>query len=276
MFVRRPYIKEENVEHIDWLFTEYEPPATEIQAYLLKVPQLKFYLPNDSVKNEWMLLENTYTANGTENFLKIGCFVPEKDIETINKKRAELDGTGMQYKTSSKKRSKKDDELFRKQINEFSKKRNQINGKADRTFFLFDDFCLSPIQADGTHRTDEPDKIPEVGTTIKMENVFFETGQSILLETSYTELNKITDMLNKYVSLEIQVKGHTDNTGDKTENLNLSEARAKAVVAYLVNKGVEPSRLSYKGYGSSVPIANNNTEDGKALNRRVEFTVRKK
>lgn len=276
MFVRCPDVREEKVEHIDWLFSEKEPQANDIQAYLAELPQLKFYLPKDSSNNEWMSLENKYTADGTEAFLKIGRFVPEEEIMMIRKKRAEMDASYAKLKAkSSKKRNAKEEEEFRKQINELTKKRKGPVNPA-RTQFLFDDLCLCPIQADGTFQLDEPTAIPEIGVTVKMDNIFFETGKYQLLEISFEELNKLVEMMKGSKTLEIKVKGHTDNVGDKIENIKLSEQRAKTVVDYLILKGIQPERLSYKGYGGAFPVANNKTEEGRAMNRRVEFTIQKK
>jgi outer membrane protein OmpA-like peptidoglycan-associated protein len=74
-------------------------------------------------------------------------------------------------------------------------------------------------------------------------------------------------------SLKVEISGHTDNLGNATENIKLSTNRAKAVVDYLVNKGIAANRLTYKGFGSTKPIADNGTEKGRAKNRRTEFTV---
>jgi outer membrane protein OmpA-like peptidoglycan-associated protein len=80
-------------------------------------------------------------------------------------------------------------------------------------------------------------------------------------------------LLNKNPKLTIEISGHTDNQGSKTYNQNLSQNRSKSVYDYLVNKGISASRLTYKGYGDTMPISENNTEEGRALNRRTEFKV---
>ena len=88
------------------------------------------------------------------------------------------------------------------------------------------------------------------------------------------------DKLGKYLSENantvIEISGHTDNIGDKEHNQELSTARAKAVADYLVSKGIEVKRITYKGYGSTRPIASNDTEEGKAQNRRVEIKIEKR
>ena len=81
------------------------------------------------------------------------------------------------------------------------------------------------------------------------------------------------DILQKKPSLQIRISGHTDNIGDASYNQELSQARAQAVVDYLLEKGIKTERLSASGFGQSLPIADNNTEEGRQLNRRVELTV---
>jgi len=79
--------------------------------------------------------------------------------------------------------------------------------------------------------------------------------------------------LNDNPNLEIEIGGHTDNIGSVAYNLELSRERAKAVTLYLVSKGIRISRIKFKGYGRSIPIASNETEEGRQLNRRVEFKI---
>ena len=74
---------------------------------------------------------------------------------------------------------------------------------------------------------------------------------------------------------KIKVKGHTDNRGTADFNMKLSNDRAKAVVDYLIKRGVSPSKLTYEGYGMSLPLTDNDTEEGRSLNRRVEFEILK-
>jgi len=111
------------------------------------------------------------------------------------------------------------------------------------------------------------------GSRIELRNLFFETDSYELKEESEDELNSLYELLNKYPGISIQINGYTDNTGSEKRNLYLSENRAKAVVDYLKEKGIREERLKYKGYGSDNPIATNETEEGRAKNRRVEFVV---
>ena len=94
-----------------------------------------------------------------------------------------------------------------------------------------------------------------------------------MLPESYSELNKLYGLLENNPKLEVKIEGYTDNKGNKQNNLILSEKRAKAVVNYLISKGINKSRLKYIGYGSSKPKLNNETSKGRAANRRVEFVI---
>jgi OmpA-OmpF porin, OOP family len=99
----------------------------------------------------------------------------------------------------------------------------------------------------------------------------FETGKSDIKAESQTIIDQVNEMLTANPSLKISIEGHTDNVGTQASNKTLSENRAKAVMNSLVSKGIEKSRLSSKGWGQDKPIADNNSEEGKAKNRRVEI-----
>jgi len=113
----------------------------------------------------------------------------------------------------------------------------------------------------------------EVGTKVVLENIFFETNKATLKPESYPQLEQVLKFLNSNPSVRMELSGHTDNTGSLKLNTNLSQARAESVVKYLVERGVAPSRLDAKGYAFSQPIAPNNTAEGRAKNRRVEFKI---
>jgi len=112
-----------------------------------------------------------------------------------------------------------------------------------------------------------------VGTKIVLRNIFFDFDKATLRPASTAELERLYELLVKFPSLKIEISGHTDNKGSADYNKNLSEKRAKAVVDYLINKGINASRLVYAGYGFDRPIESNDTEEGRQLNRRTEFEV---
>jgi flagellar motor protein MotB len=113
----------------------------------------------------------------------------------------------------------------------------------------------------------------KVGANVVLNNVFFNSNSFALLSESKVELDRLADLLVKNPTVKIEIGGHTDNVGADDANLLLSENRAKAVVEYIVSKGIEASRVSAKGYGETVAIGDNTTEQGRAKNRRTEFKI---
>jgi OmpA-OmpF porin, OOP family len=116
----------------------------------------------------------------------------------------------------------------------------------------------------------------EVGITVRLKNIYFAFDKTELKKESFTELNKVVDFLKENHSVEIEISGHTDNKGSDEYNQNLSQGRSQSVVNYLVSQGINEGRLTAHGYGESKPIDTNDTVEGQANNRRVEFTVVKK
>jgi outer membrane protein OmpA-like peptidoglycan-associated protein len=113
----------------------------------------------------------------------------------------------------------------------------------------------------------------ELGENVVLNNIFFDTDKWELKPESEVELKKLVVLLKDNPNMKIEIAGHTDNIGSREHNLTLSENRAKAVCDYLVSKGISRGRLTYKGYGFDKPIGTNDTEEGRALNRRTEFTI---
>lgn len=111
------------------------------------------------------------------------------------------------------------------------------------------------------------------GSKIILYNTFFKSGKSDLSPESFSELNRVARMFEKYPNLVIEISGHTDNRGSVTVNKRISLARAKAVVDYLIGQGVKPSNLKAVGYYFLQPVANNKTADGRQQNRRVEAKI---
>ena len=103
----------------------------------------------------------------------------------------------------------------------------------------------------------------------------FKTGSSVIEPASEALLNSVADIANRCGAIKFEISGHTDNIGDARENLRLSQERAQAVRAYLQLKGVHPARMSIKGFGGERPIKPNDTEAGRAANRRIEFRFNK-
>ena len=115
----------------------------------------------------------------------------------------------------------------------------------------------------------------EVGATVNLRDVLFEQGKTALLPQSYPELDLVIGFLKANPKVKIELSGHTDNRGIPAQNLKLSQARVEKVKSYLVSKGIDKKRITGKGYGGNRPIASNDTEETRLLNRRVEFTILK-
>ena len=145
----------------------------------------------------------------------------------------------------------------------------------NRKGFLFytDLYELSKEKSDSTYKKDIGLQPIEMGASLAFKNIQFETNSFELKPVSFIELDKLVQLLNDNPTLKIEISGHTDNVGAPADNLALSNNRAKSVVNYLIGKGVASSRLVAKGYGETKPIADNNTEEGKAKNRRTELKV---
>ena len=139
--------------------------------------------------------------------------------------------------------------------------------------FYSDNFSLIDKNIDSSLVINIPLQPIEAGATIVLKNIFFDVNKFQLKQESLIELDKLVMLLNDNPKLKIQISGHTDNVGRDADNLTLSLNRAKAVTSYLLGKGVDPKRISSKGYGASKPLSNNDTEQGKALNRRTELSV---
>lgn len=119
-------------------------------------------------------------------------------------------------------------------------------------------------------------KVERVGEGIEVEfnnKILFNIDSYALSTAAQGSLNDLVTILNKYPDTNIEVQGHTDNTGTDAHNMTLSENRANAVANYLKSNGVASSRVTTKGFGESAPKYDNNTEDGRAQNRRVEFLI---
>lgn len=109
--------------------------------------------------------------------------------------------------------------------------------------------------------------------SIVLNNIFFDVDKFDLKSESVAELNTVLSLMKANPGMVVEISGHTDNTGSAAHNKELSENRAKAVVNYLKNAGIAASRLQFKGYGADQPVADNNTEAGRARNRRIEMRV---
>lgn len=109
--------------------------------------------------------------------------------------------------------------------------------------------------------------------TFTLDNVYFDSGKSSLKSESFKELNELLEYMTLKKALKIEIAGHTDDVGDDAANMQLSDERAKAVKAYLVKKGITSDRIKTSAFGETQPVADNETPEGRAKNRRIEVNV---
>lgn len=131
-------------------------------------------------------------------------------------------------------------------------------------------------QAEELQRDLEGAKVERVGEGILItfeSGLLFKTNSAELESTTKTNLTELAGTLNKYDDTNVLIEGHTDNTGEDSYNQGLSERRADAVQTFLVSQGVDASRLTTQGYGERQPVAVNDTDQGRAANRRVEVAI---
>ncbi len=202
---------------------------------------------------EWFTVKGFYKADGGEKFITIGNFSP-----IVKKDMMRLNSLSLKFKESYY--FVDDVSLFKTTVGE---------EKVD-------------VEIVGPNiRDNQEDSVLQVNTDIKvgeklaLKNIFFENGHHYLLPESYIELNKLAQYLMKNPLIQIQINGHSDNGGLKFKNQKISELRAREVFEYLIKKGVQ-NKLYFKGFGSSQPIASNDTDEGKAKNRRVELEIIKR
>ncbi|MBN1132576.1 MAG: PD40 domain-containing protein [Bacteroidales bacterium] len=149
-----------------------------------------------------------------------------------------------------------------------------LNVSREGYMFYSDHFAFS-----GEHTGLDPlqKNIPlqplKIGSSVILNNIFFDHDSYQLKEASGAELNKVFEFMTGSPGIRVQIAGHTDNTGEYMYNLELSEKRAGAVVDYLVKKGISPGRFETRGYGPDRPVSDNITEEGRRMNRRTELTV---
>ncbi|NTW32628.1 MAG: OmpA family protein [Bacteroidetes bacterium] len=243
---------------IDLYFFNQLQKNLNTNNFILK-PDIEFLNKNffcDTLN--WMKLSGYYKASGGENYFIIGNFYPNDQIN---------------YSTIRKEKT----------CTEKKKRQNNICC-LEVAYYFIDDVKLVPIDSLGN---EIPCKCPEdtaltgnidtteikVNEPVIIDNLYFAINKSDLLPVSYPSLEKLIGFLKENFTYKIEIFGHTDNTGKEEDNDVLSEARAKAVVDYLIEKGIQKERLSYRGFGSTQPIDSNDNEEGRSRNRRVEFKI---
>jgi outer membrane protein OmpA-like peptidoglycan-associated protein len=229
----------------------------DFKTFVLK-PQIEFSSFFIDSINNWITLKAFYKATGTEKYMIMGNFKSDKltSVKSIQ---------------TLKDKSKK-------------KKWNLASNEL-AAYYYMDDVVLEKVHLDGI-KPQMPDSILnfetttsfditkiEVDSAIILRNIIFDFDKWDLLSQSFVELDKLYQLLNTNPTMRIKLEGHTDNFGSYEYNLQLSLKRVQSVAKYLIEKGISPERIEFQGYSYSCPIASNDTEEGRKINRRVVFKV---
>jgi OmpA-OmpF porin, OOP family len=137
-------------------------------------------------------------------------------------------------------------------------------GKIDIPSLGPDEFFSEPFRVDVKF---------QMAKNYTLDNVHFDFGKASLRSESFAELDELVDFLKNKETVRVEIAGHTDNVGNEADNLRLSQQRSETIRGYLIKKGIQAARIVAKGYGASQPIADNNTDQGRQLNRRTEVRV---
>jgi len=148
-----------------------------------------------------------------------------------------------------------------------------LNASAEGYLFFSENYSIANSTPDKPYSLDVKLSPLTSGSVIALRNIFFNTASAELLPQSNLELDKLLRLMKANATLRIEVGGHTDNVGADAENQKLSDLRANAVMKYLTSYGIDPTRVTAAGFGETKPVASNDTEEGRAQNRRTEITV---
>lgn len=213
-------------------------------------PQIVFKEPIVTRHGEWLKLTATFVPDRSFLYFAVGNFFRDKNTPVSLENSDEI-------------------EQFNLATPGFAEKKKRV------AYYFLDDFSVTPVEIKKT--------VPPVAASIASDlkkkksytfkNVNFETGKWDLLPEALPELDGLVDFLKKNTAVKVEIGGHTDSVGAETDNLVLSENRAQAVRNYLVSNGITAERLTFKGYGESMPVASNDTEEGRLQNRRVECKI---
>jgi outer membrane protein OmpA-like peptidoglycan-associated protein len=148
-----------------------------------------------------------------------------------------------------------------------------LNVSKEGYLFYSENFSIERYQPDEPVILEIPLQKIEIGNTVVLKNVFFDTNKFNLKNESTVELLKLIEFLQENKGLVIEIRGYTDNVGNAQSNLLLSQNRAKSVFNYLVDAGINSNRITHKGFGDANPVSENTTQKGRANNRRTEFVI---
>jgi len=253
-----------NFTHIEIAFTDKEYSVLN-PSYISYDPQLNIPVSFENKEKEWLPVSGRFMAKGSETYMVIGDFTATPVAHELS-----------EYMSLSADEREK----YLKKHKNLEAAMNEMNAELSKNSKPYNIRCyldeLSLIPASEIKTTPLPQSVAKIEAfkPIIIENIFFETGKSTLLPSSYKALDSLADWLKINPSVEIQITGHTDNVGDEKENNILSSDRATSVKTYLLAKSAT-NAINTNGLGSTKPIAGNETDTGRSKNRRVEFTITK-
>ncbi len=237
------------------LFTETRGEIKSGSRLFRMSPAISFNTDWLDSTGTWMTLEGTYKANGNERYIILGNLLPD-------------------YKTYT---------LARKVTKETGKKEKwRLARQEQAAYYYLDDVSLEPISSGLMDPVvPEPESFfPEYNiaeitkdTAVVLRNVNFVFNSTEFIEGSYPELDRLLRFLEKNAGVRIKINGYADNIGSRGYNLRLSQKRSEAVREYLVLEGIASDRIECEGFGFEKPIRENDSEENRQLNRRVEFVV---
>jgi OOP family OmpA-OmpF porin len=253
---------------------KFETKIPEVTAYTINASQQGF-LPKDlsftlpKLGNDTTLYVDIYLTPVAKKLILVGTVYDIKTNKTIDAKleatlktdrrvNFKIPVSGGQYEQEVQKLGKY---VFSASAEGYLNGIDSVEVVSEDLTPVLKDIFLQPI---------------EVGLTVRLKNIYFDFDKTTLKKESFVELNKVVDFLKQNPMVEIEIAGHTDSKGSDDYNLNLSQGRSQSVVDYIVSQGIDSNRLTAHGYGETKPIDTNDSEDGRANNRRVEFTVVKK
>jgi len=250
-----------SVKYLGALFTEKK---TKLKEYApISVSSVRSKIINDT--GAWQKFYAPYKSTGKEKYMLIGSFENGNDFNEVHNSATPAKGRLYEYNYMA--------------------------------YYFFDNINLQESDVAWCPCIEKKDTLTIVADTIPvkkdsitiqvpvttidslalkplvLKNVNFQTNSSGILPGSFAELDSLVEHLREKQNMDIVITGHTDNVGDEAANLQLSKNRAKAVADYLIEKGINGERIKHEGYGSSRPLSGNETEEGRARNRRVEFLL---
>lgn len=199
-------------------------------------------------KEQWVAMSDIYTAKGGEEYITIGNFKSDKDLRIIRR-------------TNS-----------------------SVGQQGGWSYLYIDDVRITPVKQRNecacsviemsAGAVDPPLELQEY-TLIRLDNILFDFDMDILTDSALMQMKEVYQLLKKNPYFYLEVSGHTDIKGDDEYNMELSRRRAEQVIQHLRDRGIDATRLRLSYHGFEVPVANNDTDEGRRQNRRVEFRVLK-